>query len=144
MAKIYETQEDFTRDKLAEQAGAMHLKSAQQSEKGVAMIATSFFVDVLNMSMARSRSWLSAVGTFLGIVGMVDVFKGWSTKNKAHDLDMQRERMGPQRIVLPPDVAPELEKDCAPCALKNTFADRAGQKTLAEYAEKPLDSGKHL
>ena len=142
MAKIYETKEDYERDKLGEQTAGLHLKSSQQSQHGMAIIGTSLFLDVLNMSMRQARGWLSAVSTFLGVVGVIDMFKGWNTKNRAHDLELQRDRLGPQQVILPADVAePQKEGDCLPCALKKKFGEATPQKTLAEYAQKPVDNG---
>jgi hypothetical protein len=68
--------------------------------------------------------------------------KSWITGSKAHDLELQRERLGPAQVVLPQELAmaAEPEKECAPCKLKK-FGELHQPKTLAEHAEKTPDSG---
>ena len=136
MAKIYETKEDFQKDALESQAKDLRLKAAHQAGTGSAMIGTNFFIDLWQARRGGGSGLIALASSLLGIVGVVQVVKSFFTDHKAHDLELQRERMGPTRIVLPPDVmlpGDVPEKDCG-CKHKRHAA--SGPTSLIEQAQK--------
>ncbi|NBX03255.1 MAG: hypothetical protein EBR02_04180 [Alphaproteobacteria bacterium] len=130
MAKIYETKDDFKRDKLDEQAKNLRLRKSEQGNSGMTLLGGSFLAEIYHARSPETRGWLATVGSIMGIVGMIEIVRSWMTGSKAHDLELERERMGPQHVVLPAGAAPD--KDCAPCMLKT---GRIEPKTLAEHAQ---------
>lgn len=98
MAKIYETKEDFERDKLKEQAAALDNKALRQSGFGIAITAVGLFLHNLNLGKiiekGKSSTALYVSYTIASIVGIVEVARSWFTASKSHDLKLERERMG--------------------------------------------------
>jgi hypothetical protein len=111
MAKSYDTKEDLQRDVLEHQAKDLRLKASKQLGTGAALLIINLVSDLLR---ARTDLWkarkassyglLGLVSELLGIAGGIKIFESFSTSHKAHDLELQRERMGPAKIVLPPEV----------------------------------------
>lgn len=113
MAKIYETSDDYQRDKLADQAKDMRLKAEKQATNGLALIGLSFAPAVFKLP-----SWLHTVASVTGLIGMFDVVRSWMTGHRAHDLELERERMGPQHVVLleqPKPEAAHAHGECHAC-----------------------------
>lgn len=135
MAIIYETKEDFERDKLKDQAKDMELKAEKQSGLGLAFVIGGTIVDYLNKKGSSGLRWTS---TALNIVGFVEVVKSMFTSHKAHDLKLQRERMGPQEVIIKGDVPPAevLEMAAAHGEKPCSHCDHHKPKTLLEHAEK--------
>lgn len=134
MAKIYETHKDFERDKLEQQSNALELKAQRQSNTGWALMAASLVADGWNMVKAtpsRALSWTSGV---LSIVGVIEWIQSWRTGSKANDLRMERERLGPARVVLPPEDVPA----------DRSFAQGMQSKTLLQHAEKTDNPTLHV
>jgi hypothetical protein len=145
MAKIYETKDDFQRDMLDQQAGELHLKSEKQASSGMGWLVASS----IPLFFERRPRWLDYIATALSVFGLVDLVQSWRTRSRAHDLELERERMGPQHIMLPADTLPPgvsaqlpiiqpAKEDCAPCKHKK-MAGAVKPKSLADYAEKLSD-----
>jgi hypothetical protein len=111
MAKIYQTDEDFQRDKLAEEASRLRLEAEKQSGFGHAISAMGFFG--LMMSYMKHHpsdpkathgkaagAWL--IGGFTGLaVGVIEWIRSWRTGNKARDVELQRHALGAGTVVMP-------------------------------------------
>ena len=140
MAKIYETKEDYAKDVLKDQAKDLHLKSEKQAGWGSSLILLNFFVDLLHARGARVSSLVQTVAGALGFVGIFKFVQSWMTGGKARDLEMQRERLGPEIAILPPDITPANtpEKECAPCKMKR-YAAALGPTSLMDQAVKGED-----
>lgn len=140
MAKIYETKEDFQRDKFKEQIHRLDNQAHAQDSTSWALLMGSVLADVWNMTKQRSSTALSFVSGALLITAVVQWFKSWRTHGKSHDLSLQLERMGPETIVLAPGMVmgepPTPEKECTSCKHKK-YGQGITPKTLADYAEKP-------
>jgi hypothetical protein len=137
MAKIYETQDDFERDKLREQAKDLRLKSEKQVTSGMGWV----IVSTIPSLFSRRPAWLDYLATLVGIVGIIDLVRSWGTSSKAHDLELQRERLGPGVVVLPPRadevaLAGAQKDDCGAC--KHTKLANAPKSPL-DYVEKVAD-----
>ena len=132
MAKIYETREDFERDKLAEQAGALRLKAERQSGNGLAWLVASSIPAIFS-----KRAWVDFAAAALSIVGITQLVKAWRSGSKAHDLELERERLGPEVIRLPADMlgsapAHSVGEECKPCRQQQALKPRS----LMDFAHK--------
>ena len=120
MAKIYETKEDFERDKLKEQASALHMDAERQSHGGLAFAASALIAESIRSAKPETRGWMTYLSWALIVPAFVQMVRSWFTSTNAHTLDLQHDRMGPERVVLPPDIAPnalEAHQECG-CKLK--------------------------
>ena len=127
MAKIYETKEDFERDKLDEQAKDLHIKSGDQFISGV---ATGALGSIIHFVFRNRVS--GAASVVLNVFGAFGMVKSFFTLRSAHDLERQRERMGPDTIVLPHDMPMNNVGDLL-------SAMHPGSKIPPEIANKPLE-----
>ena len=134
MAKIYETKEDFAKDALKDQAKDLRLKASRQAGTGSSLIIADFFVQMLRASGTIKSGLVGIAGSVMGIGGVVQIIRSWFTDSKAHDLEMKRERLGPETIVLPPDMPlnDTPEKDCG-CKFKK-FSNIINPTSLTEQA----------
>ena len=130
MAKIYETKEDFERDKLTEQAKNLRLSASHEAGWGAVLISGSFLTDLLTKSTGGWRVLSSA----LSVMGIIEAIKSLFTGSKAHTLELERDRMGPAKVVMPPDTVIEEHKDCH-CHSK-LHKHAVSPKTLLEQAER--------
>lgn len=147
MAKIYETKEDFQRDQLNEEAAHLRLKASHQNHTAATFIVGSLFADVIRMGKPETRNWLGWVSWAATFGAIVEWVRGWKTSSKAEDVERHARVLGPERVVLPPDVMMDTppiivmaaDKPCAPCKTK-PFSQSIASKTLAEHAaEQTLD-----
>lgn len=99
MAKIYETQKDFEQDKLDEQSKGLHIKSGDEFIEGVGIGAVGSIASYFSKSRA-----VALLSSALNLVGIGFMIKSFFTRSKANDLELERDRLGPQHIVLPPDM----------------------------------------
>jgi len=140
MAKIYETKEDFERDKLKEQAGRLNNESLKQSGFGVSLIAISLMLDNW-FSKTKHQTALLASTTVLSVVGAIEIVRSWFTHSKARSLNLERERMGQGTEVHLFNNAPQHglnitindEKDCYD---KPKYAQNIQPTSLLEQAAK--------
>lgn len=130
MAIIYETQKDFEQDKLKEQSKDLYLKSANEVGTGLASALLGSVVSSVN---TKNSTGLGFVSSALNIIGVVQVVRSFFTASKAHNLQLERERMGSQTVVLPPD-APDI--GCQSCSGKAKHSQAIQPTTLLEQAEK--------
>jgi len=135
MAIRYDTPEDFERDKLKEQALQQRLVAEKQSGLGMTFIGGSFIADYYQARKPQTRGWLSYLSAGLGILGIIDTVRSWFTSNKAHNLELERERMGPQMVVLPDGMNMGQDASCG-CS----HASKHAPKSHADYALKSADS----
>jgi len=133
MAIRYDTPEDFERDKLKEQALRTHLAAEQQARSGLGWLIISSIPSLFN-NVPRWVRWTADV---MGVVGIIGVVRSWFTTSKAHNLELERERLGPQMVVLP-DGAAARDVSCG-CSLKS-YTDWQEPKTHMDYAAKSMDS----
>lgn len=129
MAKIYETKEDFQRDVLKEQAHRLRHQAHSQDRASWLMMAGGMVASLWNVTKRRSSAFLSFASTFLYISAVVELVRAWRTESKAHDADLERERLGPGQVALPPDVS-----------LHDVRLGRAARTPL-EHAARPEQSG---
>ena len=142
MAKIYETREDFKKDKLTEQAHALRTQAHQQDSLGFSMMAGSFLAGMFNSARAQTSKGLAFLETVLAIGAVVEWIQAWRTGSRAHDLELQRDRMGPTEVVLlDGDVSAKAKpaKDCKPCDAKS-FAGGYKLRKHTEHAAKHEES----
>src|SRR5581483_4826383 len=99
MAKIYETKEDFERDKLKEQAQGLRLSAEKQSGLGMSLIGGSFLADLFHQQKPETRGWLRYTSFLLAFTGIIEAVRSWFTSSKAHNLELQSERLGPEQVV---------------------------------------------
>ena len=134
MAKIYETKEDFEKDVLKDQAKDLRLQAANQSSYGLALTGLGLGIENFARNLGKTSGWLSLVTIGTSVVGLMELIRGWSTDSKAHDLELKRERLGPETIVLPPDMPlnDASEKDCG-CKFKR-FTKTSNPTSLTEQA----------
>lgn len=144
MAKIYETKDDFQRDVLDAQAKDLRLRSEKQASNGLGLIGLSFAPAVFKLP-----GWLNIAGSIAGFVGIIDVVRSWFTGSKAHSLELQRDQLGPQRIVLPSEVPlpgttvseeKPVHSHTESCGCKHKkLAGMMAPKSLTDFAEKTTD-----
>jgi hypothetical protein len=140
MAKIYETKDDFVRDKLHEQSSDLRLEAEKQSHASSTFLVASGIAEMFRLSKPEKRGWLSYV-SWAAIAGsVISMIQSWGTASKAHNLELEADRMGPQRIVLPADVAP-LDADQTFHSVKHTLL--VEPKTLEQHAETSCGHGHH-
>lgn len=138
MAKIYETHKDFERDKLKDQARDMREVSNSQGYLGTTLFAAGWITRLYNEAARAPRGWVNTLSWALEVVGLVGMVKSWFTSHKAHDLAMQRDRLGPEHVVLPPEMgAAQQQQDCTSCAVKELLS--SGSRSPREFAETPGD-----
>lgn len=139
MAKIYETHQDFERDKLTEQiSGEKHRAHAHDSMGWMALTG-SFMLGAWNAAKETPSRLLSVLSTALVVGSVVEWVNAWRSNRHAHELQLERERLGPARVVLPPEDVesvqmPEMEKIIG----KGAHVERLQQQTQA--ADLPLRS----
>lgn len=139
MAIIYETKDDLERDKLKEQALETRLRSEKQLSLGLASGFLGAIIDNFNLQNKNSNGlrWVSGI---LSVFGLVEAVRSIFTHNKAHDLDLKRERMGVQTVVFPPDVPETIvhhdsnDKSC--CSRSSKYSDSIKPVSLLDRAEK--------
>lgn len=128
MAKIYETKEDFERDKLKEQALRLRGDANAQSGFGAALTGIAVWLESMNYGKELTRgvrsTALSIASTATGVIGIIEIVRSWFTHSKAHDLNLERERMG---------VASEV----------HLFNGDNGMNTIAENMNHPQGSTKY-
>ena len=130
MAKIYETQADLEKDVLKQQAQNLRLQASRQGGSGGGLISLNLFTELWHATGRNLPGWLRTAGNILGIVGIIKIVRSYFTDSKAHNLELQRERMGPTTVVLPPEItvahgAPAQEDGIDPscgCPLKRHAA----------------------
>ena len=133
MAKIYETKEDFERDKLTEQAQQLRNDANSQSQIGGA--ASTGGLATLIVKNQHESKWISFAAFGLITYGLIESIRSWFTAGKAHTLELERDRMGPAKVIMPPDIAVvEEHKDCQ-CHSK-LHKHAVSPKTLLEQAER--------
>ncbi|MEZ5691779.1 MAG: hypothetical protein R3D71_08970 [Rickettsiales bacterium] len=157
MATVYETQKDYEQNKLKEQASKLNYKAESQFSTGAVSGLVGVAVDNYNLRKASPSTGLSWAASILNIVGIIQVVRSFLTRNRAHDLSLERERMGPHSYIKldrgghtfnveDPALATNLslknkDSDCKGCD-KKEFADNSlkkgdiKSKTLSEHAEK--------
>jgi len=136
MAKIYETKEDFERDKLKEQSGRLWQNALVQSGTAMGLAAASLVTEFIRREKPETRGGLRWVSGILAITGIVEQVRSWTIQGKARNLELQTERMGPETTIIPADV-PNMDmnpKDCG-CKIK-PYKRLLGPRTLLEQAEK--------
>jgi hypothetical protein len=133
MAKRYDTQEDFQRDVLKDQAQNLRLSAERQSGWGATLVGMSFLGDLLNSGPVK-RGWLGVASSVVGIIGIIESVRAWFTHSKAHNLELERERLGPEQIVLPSEMGGHsADAALTPCE-KKKFADAVNAQSLMEQA----------
>lgn len=147
MAKIYETQRDFEQDKLKDQVKDTNLRAASHAVVGTSAALLGSAVN--NLNTERSGG-LKAVSWALLAVGVVEWVRSLFIASKGRDLAKEHERMGPQTVIFPPEIAVQSamgmsvagEPSCTTCKHK---ASRTVQPTtLLERAEKSDTNSKSL
>ena len=145
MAKIYETKEDFQRDVLKDQAADLRLKSSEQNATGLAYLSGSVLVDLWNRGRQSASAGLSIVSGALFIASIVNWVKSWRTSSRAHDLELERERLGPQAVVLPAEQASSLsaqqahhDHECKTC--KHRLGRLMKAQSHVEHAQRVDDA----
>lgn len=146
MAKIYQTHKDYERDQLDKQAMDLRLAASSEARTGSALFAGSLLLDLLNTAKGGMRHVLTIVSGALFIGSIVEAVKSWRTNSRAHDLELERQRLGPAQVVLPADMhAPGEMEPTAPtkasCCKSKRIQEALAGKTLLEHAEKPVDPG---
>lgn len=139
MAIIYETKEDFERDTLKEQSKSTYTQSLEQFSGGAVAVMVGSLIDDYNPKK-NNVLWLASVALMIG--GGIQAIRSMFTASKAHNLKLEKERLGPQTVVFPPDVpvasdmpvaGSNVEKAC--CSGK---CHNVKPTTLLEQAEKRL------
>jgi hypothetical protein len=131
MAKIYETKDDYTKDVLKDQSRDMRLTASRQGERGLGWLGVSFILDLFNARSQNPKGWVRTVAGVTGLLGVIDVVRSFVTDHKVHNLELQKEQLGPQTVVLPPDTMPIPEENCD-CK----FQSKVGSTSLIEQAIK--------
>lgn len=127
MAKIYESRDDFERDKLKEQAAQQKYNALWHTANASGFIGLGAALHLLNAK--KPRDWITWVGFASIGAGVFEMIKSWFTSSKAHTLELQRDRLGPETIVLPPDMAP-------PQGGEKRYLQSVQPTTLLEQADK--------
>ncbi len=133
MAKIYETRTDFERDALKAQSQRVHRQASDENATGFTLIAAGWIAQLYHDLKPDARGWLLKAGLAAEVIGAVLAIKSWFTRHKAHSLDLDRERLGPETVALPPEMT-GTEKDCAPCAVKKILTGKHARTPL-DFAE---------
>lgn len=139
MAKIYQTQEDLQRDIVDKQVQRVHNKSVGEAISGI----ISWAIGDIAHNFAGSNKFGSFVGYVAKVFAAFDFVKAGFSGYKAHDLALQREQLGPERIVLPPE--PQATHEQAHEQLKS-FLDHVQKtlpiepKSLVEQAQRPAST----
>jgi hypothetical protein len=136
MAIIYETQTDFEREKLKDQSKDVYMQSASQGGTGLAALVVSSVIDRFNSNDSKA---LHLAGWAAAIFGGVKIIQSFFTAGKAHNLELQKERLGPQTVVFPPDVQSGVENGGKECCGKRKYAD-IKPTSFREQAEKHLST----
>ncbi len=143
MAKIYETKEDFERDKLKEQALRLRGDANSQSGFGAALAGIAIWLENVNIGKEASRgvrsTGLSIASTVAGVVGVVEMVRSWFTHNKAHNLTLERERMGTAKEVHLFDSPQNVDlamNPAEPCCNKPQYRQNIQPTSLIEQATK--------
>lgn len=142
MAIIYETKEDFEREKLKDQSNDLYLKSANQSGIGLGAFIFGSIAHDINRGNEKSGI-LGLVGIGLMAVGAVELVKAFFTGHKAHSLKLERDRMGPHTVIFPPDVATVSDMAVVgdnDCCDKKKHSHAVQPKTLLAQAEKHIST----
>ncbi len=132
MAVIYETKEDFERDKLKDQVKDVSLHGERQASLGLASVIGGTIVDTIN---TKRTGGLRLASIALNVVGIVEIVKSMFTASKAHDLRLKHERMGPQVSVIPSDSEIPTMEPARCCNRKHTA--NIQPTTLIEQAQRP-------
>ncbi len=138
MTKIYDNKDDFVKDKLTEQASDLRHQAHRQESLGFSLMVGSFLADMWNATRKASSTALRWTGSILAIAAIVEWVQSWRTNTRAHDLELQRERMGPTNVVVldgNTPVIPSAEKECKPCRAKSFT-----RRTHTQLAAKTDDS----
>lgn len=138
MAIIYETQKDFEREKLKDQSKDMYLKSANQGGTGLAAYVLGTIASSFDRNSEKTGI-LSFVGFGLAVFGVVKVVQSLFTGHKAHSLHLEKERMGPQTVIFPPDVQSGVENGGKECCGKSKFSN-VKPTSFREQVEKHLST----
>lgn len=140
MAIIYETQQDFERDKLKEQSKNTYTKSLEQAVIGSGAFIVGLLIDEANPKK-NNILWLASLALMVG--GGVQGIRSMFTAGKAHSLQLEKDRLGPQTVIFPPDVP--VASDMPVAGSNSEKACCAGNKchnvkptSLLEQAEKRL------
>ncbi|MEK6747177.1 MAG: hypothetical protein AABY33_09140 [Pseudomonadota bacterium] len=142
MAIIYETQTDLEREKLKDQSTDVYIKSAEQAATGMTSVVLGSLINDFNNKDSGAMRLASLAAS---VFGAVKVVQSLFTANKAHNLKLEKERLGPQTIVFPPDGHTSSGSSMAvvgekPCCEKGNCDRNIQPKTLLEQAEKRLSS----
>jgi len=139
MAKIYETKEDFEKDVIKNQAKDLRLEASRQVSTGFFLSGAGLFTDILRLRKVIDNRW-GLLSQAFSVIGLIDIVRSFFTDHKARDLELQRQRMGPETIVIPPDaLQQELKTDgidpsCG-CPLKR-YSSALAPTSLIEQAMK--------
>lgn len=142
MAIIYETKTDYEREKLKDQSNNTYMQAASQGATGMASVIVGSLIHDFNN---KDSGAMRLMGNVANIFGIIKVVQSFMTGNKAHNLKLERDRLGPQNIVYPPDVplaadmpvaGSNVEKAC--CA--GSKCHNVKPTTLLEQAEKHLST----
>lgn len=137
MAKIYETQTDFERDKLQQQTLQLREKSSREVAGGLTWMVLSSIPEAIRSYKPEGRGWLSFIGAAMNITGIIEVIAGWNTRRHAHKLELEAERLGPQRVILPAE--PTAEQQAHQYALhemSRSFSQAIAPTSLLEQAQR--------
>lgn len=122
MAKRYDTPEDFQKDVLKDQAAHLRQGASNQALSGFSWMIMSAIPEWIRAAKPEGRGWLSAVSMGMNIIGIAKVVQSWFTGSKAHTLELERERMGPEQIILPSEMGGMSNmgghESCNECKLK--------------------------
>lgn len=135
MAKIYETRTDFERDKLKDQANRLHNRAHTENSVGMLFLLGGLAAEFWNDMKKIPHKALSVLSATFYIAAAVEWIMSWSTRRRARDLDLQRERLGPEQVTLPPEMASQQQQECKPCAIKEVLT--AGSRSPRDFAETP-------
>ena len=107
MAKIYQTKEDLQRDVVDKQVQRVKnhgiLEFCSASFNGFISLFASDWNKSLKLA-GKEKSWiLTGVTIGTALMAGFDAVKSFLSYRKVHDLALQQEQLGPERIVLPPE-----------------------------------------
>lgn len=136
MAIIYETQADFERDKLKDQSKDMFVQSANQVTTGLVSAVVGSLINNYN---TNDSGFMKFAGLMAYTFGAVKIVQSFFTMNKSHNLHLEKERMGPQTVIFPPDVQSGVENGGKECCGKSKFSN-VKPTSFREQAEKHLST----
>jgi len=143
MAKIYETQVDVEREKLARAAAEANNSYSSLRGSGISSIAfgmTSIFLNDSEKAVSKlakkiprftiRNNVLSLFGAALAIVGVASLALGFAKRSKARVAEEKLEKLGPQEVVSPEGLKAHADA-----------SEDAHVKRLVAQAESGVDLG---